>query len=599
MDKLRQVLAKIWLGLVGATVLGLLWLSWPYAISAFYLDQGTRLIEGKDNQAAVKALETALSSEPENVLAYRQLAKAYLQLNDPELALSIAQQALHLAPNNPVLQLELGDVYDRLGDSEQAIAHYEAGSVGDRQTELTINYLQLADRLWQGEDLETAATIWENKVHGYDNQANLYTSWRLFEYYLNSSEQYNLYHQQMIHFLGESIVLSANPRLANYQIEAITSIIKNNLWPRETKLKVLAYQVAWHSDSPSTELLLQHLTEVIAEDADLWYYLGELYRHQGRLRLAERAYEKTITLSPDYVLAPLRLGMLDEARYRNGEGQAWLAQAESQYQQYHQLVPDDPLGLKKLADLCDLKACSDNTWQIQLETYLTGRKPEFIVNQELDDSWFFWGYDVDEDRLVRGDTVPLWLYWLGPVDGTPISNEDDFYQIGQRRVQVLEEVQNLVPNGGFEIGQAPFGFPNDLYNAAAETRAFVTDIRNDQTTTVALLRNTREFSQTSFIPNRIPVEQDHFYLQAGWMKSEGGDDRLGWRWLGNFKEEIYDYVAFSPQLDYWAHHAKIIKSVPGATEVELWLNNYWTTGKAYFDNIVFVDVGQVRHLQQP
>ncbi len=212
----------------------------------------------------------------------------------------------------------------------------------------------------------------------------------------------------------------------------------------------------------------------------------------------------------------------------------------------------------------------------------------------------FLGYDVDEDRLVREDTVALWLYWLGPVDGIPISNEGDFYQLGQRRVQVLEEVQNLVPNGGFEIGQVLFGFPNDLYNKTETgTRMFVTDIRNGQATTAALLSNTSEFSQTSFIPNHIPVEQNHFYLQAGWMKSEGGDDRLGWRWLGNFKEAIYDYVAWSPQLDYWAHHAKIIKPVPGATEVELWLNNYWTTGKAYFDNIVFVDIGQVRYLQSP
>ncbi|MFC1975149.1 hypothetical protein ACFLXQ_01970 [Chloroflexota bacterium] len=49
---------KIWLGLVVATVLGILWLSMPYLSSAYYLDRGNQHLAQENSQAAIAGLVT-------------------------------------------------------------------------------------------------------------------------------------------------------------------------------------------------------------------------------------------------------------------------------------------------------------------------------------------------------------------------------------------------------------------------------------------------------------------------------------------------------------------------------------------------------------
>ncbi len=588
------MLSKIWFGLVAAILLGLLWLGVLHIGSAYYLNKGGQLLNKNNNQAAIHYLETALRFEANNALAYRWLARAYLQLDQPEKALAAAQQALHLSPHNPLVQLETGDAYDRLGDTAPAIAHYEAGGVGDRTPQLLVNYLKLADKLWLAGEQEAAIALWRDKVSGF-GYADLYANWRLFQYYAGDDEKSNLYRQAVMHFPEPSIMLATDPRLANYQIEAISGVIKDNLWPQEVKLNVLAYQV-WHGNTPSTVLLLQRLTELMPEDADAWYYLAEFYRHHGDLQPAKNAYQKTIELAPDYAMAYLRLGTLNETRFTNGEGQEWLSQATSWYQQYYQLAPEDPLGLKKLADLCKLNQCVENIWLTQLEDYLTNREPKFVVNQELDD-WLFQGYDVDEDRLVRGEPTTLWLYWQGLADAAPRPNTN-FYQLGKRWVQVVEKAQNLAINGDFETGGEPIGFTKDLYPNQAKTRAIVTDVRYGQATQVALLSNSKTLTATSFVSNDFTVKSDNIYLQAGWIKSEEGSFRMGRQWTGNLKKTgipSFSYMASPITTEPWTHYAEIIKPAEGANETQIWLRNYKATGKVYFDNVLFISIGKLSH----
>lgn len=591
---------RIWGGLVGITLLGLLWLSGPYLVSAYYLDRGAVLVAEGNSQTAISYLKTALRFDPDNDQVYRRLARAYLQLDKPEQALEAAQQALSLSPDNPLLQLELGDVYDYLGDVEQAIVHYEAGLVGDRQPQLAVNYIQLANKLWLESDQEAVATIWHDKLLGRNDYADLYVKWRLHQYYAHDVEKADFYRNEANHFPEESFLLSADPRSANYQIEAIAGVIRDNLWTEATKLNVLAYYV-WYDDPRSTETLLQRLTESVPEDADLWYYLGEYHRRQGQPHQAERAYKQAIRIAPDYSLAYLRLGMLNEAKFKRGEGRQWLRQAQTWYQQYHQLAPENPLGLKKLADWCELSQCPENIWLAQLRDYLTHRIPEFPVGNyytQIDD-WQLLGYDVDEARLARGESTALWLYWSAPADVGPMSNEAHFYQIGERWVQVIEEAHNLVANGGFELGRVPFGFTEDIYNASVETRTFAADRRNDQATRVALLSNIGEVDHTSFVTAYFPVDQQHFYLQAAWVKGKEGIGFLGWRWAGNLKKgsrpyDYYNTIREPIDLTQWIHHAHIMKPAPGATEAQVWLLNVMLENQFYFDNVLLVDIGQFK-----
>ncbi len=591
----KQVFTRIWGGLVGITLLGLLWLSGPYLVSAYYLDRGADLMAEGDNLAAAGYLETALHFKPDNEQAYRKLAKVYLQLDKPEQALAAAQQALSLSPNNPLPLLELGDIYDYLGEVEQAIAYYEAGMVSDRQPQLAINYLKQAEQLWLKNDQEAAVAIWHDKLLGQNDYADLYVKWRLHQYYPQDVEKADFYRNQANHFPEESFLLSAEPQLAGYQTEAIAGVLRDNLWTTATKRDVLAYYV-WHNNPQSTEFWLQRLIEAAPGEAELWYYLGEYYRRQGQSHQAENSYKQTIELAPDYAWAYLRLGMLNETRFKDSKNQQWLRQAQTWYEQYHQLAPEDPLSLKKLADGCELSQCPENTWLIQLKEELARREPEFLVGDyytQIND-WQLLGYDVNEARLVRGEPTALWLYWSAPANGISMTNESHFYQIGERWVQVIEEARNLVPNGGFELGRVPFGFPEDIYSISAQTRTFAADRRYEQDTRVALLNNIDELNHTSFVTDYFPVDQTKFYLQASWLRGEAGNGYFGRQWLPS---RNYDFATMEANPSGWTHYAQVIKPPDGTTTTQVWLLNYESVGQVYFDNVLFVEIGELSHLE--
>jgi tetratricopeptide (TPR) repeat protein len=476
-----------------------------------------------------------------------------------------------------------------MGDKKRVITDYEA-ILGTRLSDLA-SYLRLADSLWQEGDQEDAVAIWQDEVLRHD-PANLYANWRLLQYESNG----NVDRRALFPVTLDSIRPSTDPRAVDYQAQAIVGMRKDNFWSQETQLTILAHQ-AWYSDSPTTEILFKHLIELASQDADIWYYLGEYYRRQNKLSLAEDAYQQTINLAPDYSPAYLRLGMMDETRFKNGEGQAWLDEALVWYQKYHQLAPDTPIGFRKLLDLCQSSGCDIIDDLVVSEEHLTNRKPEFMINQTLH-GWLFQGYDVDETRLIRGEPVWLYLHWLAPAEAQAIPEDDNFYQLGQHWVQMVE-VQNIILDGGFEMSQTPLGFPRDIYRSDPAGRQLTTDSRNGQKTTVALLSNTSEFSRTSLATEWFQVNQDKFYLQAGWIRSESERSFMGQRWLGDIEASArYSYVADLTTPITWTHYAEIITPPRGATQSEFRLLNESTIeGQVYFDNLIFVEIDKPKFLE--
>jgi hypothetical protein len=224
-------------------------------------------------------------------------------------------------------------------------------------------------------------------------------------------------------------------------------------------------------------------------------------------------------------------------------------------------------------------------------------EPDYPVGQELDNGWTLLGYDVDEDRLVRGAPVDLLLYWVGPGSAKAGSKQDGWYRAGERWVHVLQGVQNLVLNGGFELGmeasESPAGFPGDIYRADPHTRRLVTGLRAGRRTTVALLDNTQVYNRTSFTSAWVPVNPDGLYLQAGWVKSTGGNGYLGRRWAGDIAQGVrrYSYAAAGVKADDWHHYAGLTRPLAGATRCQMWLLNYKAVGQVYFDDVLFVEVG--------
>lgn len=613
-----------WVGLVlASTVMLGIWLG-PYALSVYHTEAGGRaldaalvpvfsdrlapeqVISAERLQAGMAHLQEAYRQDPRNAQALRLLARAYLSQGNPQAALEALQQASAVRPENPLLRLELGDVYDALGRTEEAVQAYESGGVGSRGLPLAANYLKLADAKAQAGGGDAAIILWRKALAV--DPGNLYALHRLTEAHraMGDESQAAAYGERLQNFELSSVAVPSDFRLAEYQAQAMAALTESRVWERDTLLNVVSYQVQQFFDSVPglmTERELQKLLEQWPEDADLLLYLAELYQRRNDLDRAEVVYQQVLAVNPEYAQAYLRLGMVAERKAQSPSptSQEQLKEAAGWYMKYHEMVPRDLLGFKRLVDVCtaleemgeEQEGCYRMTGWLE---QAGAAQPEYPVGQELD-GWTLLGYDVDEVRLIRGEPVDILLYWMGPAPATAGSEQDGWYQAGERWVQVLQGVRNLVPNGGFELGWeygSPTGFPGDIYGADPGTRQLATDFRAGQRTVVALLDNTEVYSRTSFTSPSMPVNLGALYLQAGWLRSAGGNGYLGRRWIGDIPEGVryYDYVAAGVTAEDWQHYAGVTQPVTGTVCGQIWLLNYMIVGRAYFDNVLFVEIGQ-------
>ncbi len=65
-----------------------------------------------------------------------------------------------------------------------------------------------------------------------------------------------------------------------------------------------------------------------------------------------------------------------------------------------------------------------------------------------------------------------------------------------------------------------------------------------------------------------------------------------WRNMITGKQIAYNYVVTSVGSSDWQKYAQIIKPPAEANACYLWMLNFETEGKAYFDDIVFVEISK-------
>jgi tetratricopeptide (TPR) repeat protein len=150
-------------------------------------------------------------------------------------------------------------------------------------------------------------------------------------------------------------------RLLDYAVKVIPSLLDEGLWDRDKTLNTVSFLVWQHNGAVGVERLLEQLAERHPADPDRLFYLAELYHRRGDLDQAEAVYRQVQALGPAYAQAYLRLGMVAEApsQISNLSSQAPSSRSQEQlkdaarwYGQYHAMVSDDLLDLKRLAEVC-------------------------------------------------------------------------------------------------------------------------------------------------------------------------------------------------------------------------------------------------------
>jgi len=573
------------------------------------------LTEAPTSPRLMQSLRKAVTLDDSHSAAQWALGRTALAIADAETAADVLGALVERAKHNPLIYYDALMAFSYDGRPEEVIALYETIPV-PLPTQVISDVVALAylERSRELGKQESAKAIERaRELRPGDLYANLFL-WKQAKD-IGDMEAAVTYGQRLTYFSPDS-VYPTDERLQDYVADVVPTLLEVNLWNRDKTLNVISFLARQHSRAADVERLIRGFTERYPSEPDWLFCLAEFHQGCGDLDKAEVVYRQVLEVDPHYAQAYLRLGMLDELRMNR------LSEAATWYELYHEVVPTDLLGLRRLAKVCSAldKASTEDAschraanrlmgeqsskigvrigyssamilWTKWLEQVAT-EDPEFFTGQRLENGWSLLGYDVDEDRLIRGEPVDLLLYWTGPVSASAGSVQEGWYRAGERWVQVLEGVHNLMLNGGFEMGVAEF--PDDIYYADPGTRRLTTDTRVGWPTTVALLDNTQVHHSTSFSSVYVPVSTDGLYLQAGWVKSEGGNGFFGRFWVGDIAEGVrpYDYVAEEVREDNWRHYAKVTRPLQGATGCHIWLLNYMALGRVYFDNVLFVKVGE-------
>ncbi len=531
------------------------------SIAQHYLYLGETLLEIGHIDEGIETLDFSTSLAPESSPLYQKIGSILTDHQKLELAVPYLQKAIELDSNNIEARLHL-------------------------ETALTT----------LGRPLDAASVFLDT---GY---GQLYANWQLSRYYASDASKAFQYRSRVRHFSLENILLPNNKSFINRQALAFLGAVADGLWSREKLNTILAYYI-WQSQAAdeSVETLLKAMTQFHSDEPALYFYLGEFYRQQGDIKQAEVAYRMAVEIEPTYAEAYLSLGLLNEL-----SSEPNYAEAVSWYKQYNKLDSNEPLGLKKLADVYqNIDKTKATDWHKAWLNQVDKQGPAVLINQVLENGWTFVGYRHDEKRLIRGEPSPLWLYWQGPMDSTPGDATEGWYQLEDGRwLQLLETANNLVINGNFELGsmagESPAHFPEDIYNAPPVNHKLVIETRNGEATMMALLENSEVYSRTSYVSEPIPVEEENLYLQSGWLFSPTGNAFLGRAWDGDFSGDVtqrYSYVASNVQATDWQHYVRVAEPLPGSDRVRVWLLNYQSTGRAYFDDVIFVKIGRPKNVE--
>jgi tetratricopeptide (TPR) repeat protein len=237
---------------------------------------------------------------------------------------------------------------------------------------MSFHYMRLANAEFDRGNRDEALRLSERALTADPSELHLLRDLMRLYRAIGDQKRADAYEEQLRYYSLGSLIVKDLP-LAEYQGQAMAGLVKDGTWTHDMLLDVIAYQVwdfAAGIHGQMAERILRVLLEHWPDDADLLFYLAELYHRRGDLDQAEAAYRRVLAAEPQYAQVYLRMGQIFEARFATSEASsvqlssfreiaqlsapssAYLQQAAFNYAQYFALAPEDFLGLKKLAEVC-------------------------------------------------------------------------------------------------------------------------------------------------------------------------------------------------------------------------------------------------------
>ncbi|MGQ9631383.1 MAG: tetratricopeptide repeat protein [bacterium] len=217
-------------------------------------------------------------------------------------------------------------------------------------------------------------------------------------------------------------------------------------------------------------------------------------------------------------------------------------------------------------------------------------KPSFAANHKFEGGLVFEGYDIlDVEQFKRGGQFPILLYWRGAGSSGGGPERIRAYDWGglfrvSDRIYEMRMVTNLAPNPSFEMNtpgaRFPDGWESDIYKSNLANHRIA---REGESGNVAVLDNVKDAS-TNYQTDSIPIDEGSYYLQGGTIRSEGGNGYIGRIWIPSYK---YNYAVSGFNSPAWHNLVQVIRPLPGSRGARLWLINYKSNGKVYFDDMLF------------
>lgn len=384
--------------------------------------------------------------------------------------------------------------------------------------------------------------------------------------------------------------------ILKYYISLASLLIKEN---RIVELPVLFAQISMLDPQYKINLLPALFN---SEDPITHYQVALIHYRQGRQNEALSEFYKFIHLSNNLNgrSSIVLQKYLCDAYYHLGlnlEDNQKQEMAAGYYRKIVDMNDNRIIGAYyRLKSLYKKKAKLEDAKTIELK--LLNLKPEQELNYRFSDKLILLGYTFNDKEFELFNTGGITFFW--ELTGhkfepyiTKGKSDKIVYKI-DNKLFIVQMVENLAPNFGFEMGpigkRFPYGWRTDYYGANIENHE-IAYIPLSPFKDKCLILNNSTARNINCQTDYIAISNSELYLQAGMVKGEG-NACLGRVWFGYLNEFLmYDYVFSYIHSPEWKYYSQVVSPPINSAYCRLWIINYQADKrKAYFDNVLFVKI---------